>query len=267
MRFAAMIVLISCASVAVWSVGQGESDAETPAVPSAEETTEQTQPTAPDLSESADYPRATERNRLVDRTIYRRGITDSEVLRSMRTVPRHEFVPPEYERAAYADSALPIGHGQTISQPYIVAFMTDILNVDSRSRVLEIGTGSGYQAAVLSLIVRSVDTIEIIEPLAHSAAERLARLGYGNVTVHTGDGYFGWEAEAPYDAIIVTAAAGHIPAPLLEQLVPGGRMIIPVGPIHTVQQLILVQKAHDGTITTRQMLPVRFVPMTGRVQQ
>ena len=208
-----------------------------------------------------------QRNRLVDRAIVARGIADPAVLAAMRAVPRHEFVPSEQVRSAYADTPLPIGYGQTISQPYVVAFMTEALRVGPDSVVLEIGTGSGYQAAVLAEIVAEVHTIEIVQELATSARERLARLGYDNVTVYNADGYYGRPEAGPYDAIIVTAAAGHIPPPLLEQLRPGGRMIIPVGPVYAVQQLILISKSPDGAITTRQVLPVRFVPMTGRAQE
>ncbi len=216
---------------------------------------------------SAFDERVDERERLVDSRIVSQGITDGAVLEAMRTVPRHAFVPPEYDTAAYADRSLPIGHGQTISQPYIVAYMSEMLEVDASSRVFEVGTGSGYQAAVLAEIVATVHTIEIVESLAESARARLDALGYDNVVVHTGDGYFGWEEAAPYDAIIVTAASGHVPPPLLDQLRPGGRMIIPVGPVHAVQQLILVEKTDEGTVTTTQLLPVRFVPMTGRAQE
>lgn len=211
--------------------------------------------------------RAAERDRLVDKAIVGAGITDPAVVEAMRSVPRHEFVPPDQRSAAYRNQPLPIGHGQTISQPYIVAYMTAVLEVGPDSTVLEVGTGSGYQAAVLAEIVETVHTIEIIEPLAESATERLDRLGYDNVVVHQGDGYFGHPEAAPYDAVIVTAAAGHIPPPLLDQLAADGRMIIPVGPVHAVQQLILVEKQTDGSITTTQLLPVRFVPMTGRAEQ
>lgn len=211
--------------------------------------------------------RADERARLVEQRIAGAGITDPDVLAAMRAVPRHEFVPAQHQPAAYDDRPLPIGHGQTISQPHVVAFMTQELELEPDFAVFEVGTGSGYQAAVLAEIVETVHTIEIIEPLATSARERLARLGYENVIVHQGDGYYGWEEAAPYDAIIVTAAAGHIPPPLLGQLAPGGRMIIPVGPVHAVQHLIRVEKDADGNITTEQLLPVRFVPMTGRAQE
>ena len=190
------------------------------------------------------------------------AVKDSAVLRAMRTVPRHLFVPDDLVEVAYEDQPLPIGHGQTISQPFIVASMTEILEVGSEDRVLEIGTGSGYQAAVLAEIVATVLTIEIVEPLAESARERLKRLGYENVTVRGGDGYFGWKEEAPFDGIIVTAAASHIPPPLLDQLRLGARMVIPVGPPFQVQTLMLVEKGMDGKIVQRSLMPVRFVPFT-----
>lgn len=188
---------------------------------------------------------------------------DARVFEALRRVPRHEFVPEELRGAAYENRPLPIGHGQTISQPYIVAVMTDLLKPARGQRVLEVGTGSGYQAAVLAELVDRVYTIEIVEPLARSARERLARLGYDNITVRTGDGYYGWEEHALFDAIVVTAAAGQIPPPLIRQLKPGGRMVIPVGSRFMVQHLVLVEKGPDGSVTTRQLLPVAFVPLTG----
>jgi protein-L-isoaspartate(D-aspartate) O-methyltransferase len=188
---------------------------------------------------------------------------DRRVMTVMGRVPRHEFVPSEWRSYAYENRPLPIGHGQTISQPYIVALMTDLLQVGPSAVVLEIGTGSGYQAAVLAELAKSVYTIEIIEGLATEARERLHRLGYRNVEVKLGDGYYGWEAHAPFDAIVVTAAAGQIPPPLIRQLRPGGRMVIPVGSSFLTQQLILVEKKPDGTLKTRQLLPVAFVPLTG----
>ncbi|MEE8635269.1 MAG: protein-L-isoaspartate(D-aspartate) O-methyltransferase [Acidiferrobacterales bacterium] len=189
---------------------------------------------------------------------------DERVMEAMTSVPRHEFVPVDLQPVGYENRPLPIGYGQTISQPYIVALMTDLLKVDGSDVVLELGTGSGYQAAILSGLVKRVYTIEIIEPLAEQAKSRLTRLGYGNVTTRLGDGYYGWIEQAPFDGIIVTAAASHVPPPLIEQLKPGGRMVIPVGDRFFTQQLLLVQKTADGQITTRQMLPVRFVPLTGK---
>ena len=189
---------------------------------------------------------------------------DERVLGAMAEVPRHAFVPADQVRSAYRNRPLPIGHGQTISQPFIVALMTDLARVEAGDLVLEVGTGSGYQAAVLARLVQAVYTIEIIEPLGLQAMERLSRLGYGNVRVRLGDGYHGWEEHAPYDAILVTAAASHIPPPLIRQLKAGGRMVIPVGASFMVQQLMLVEKNLDGTIATRQVLPVKFVPLTGQ---
>jgi len=190
-----------------------------------------------------------------------RGVADSATLGALRAVPRHEFVPAERRRDAYGDFPLPIGFGQTISQPYIVGFMTAVLRPRPGMRVLEVGTGSGYQAAVLAAIGCEVFTIEIFEALAGSARERLARLGYDRVSVRHGDGFDGWSDAAPFDAVIVTAAAGFIPPPLVDQLRPGGRMIIPVGTVYGVQYLVLVEKAASGEVHTRQLLPVRFVPL------
>lgn len=209
----------------------------------------------------------TEREELVRRAVIDEGIDDPATIDAMRAVPRHEFVPEEQLRRAYLNTPLPIGHGQTISQPYIVAYMTAALELEREYRVLEVGTGSGYQAAVLAEIVDEVYTIEIIEPLAESARERLQRLGYDNVEVIQGDGYFGLPEEAPFDAIIVTAAPGHVPSPLVEQLARGGKMIIPVGPVFSVQTLVLLERLEDGSTRTEQLLPVRFVPMTGRAQE
>ena len=186
-----------------------------------------------------------------------------EVLEAIGSVERHKFVPPGEVRYAYANRPLPIGHGQTISQPYIVALMTDLLEPEADDIVLEVGTGSGYQAAVLSGLVAHVYSIEIIEPLARQAEARLGRLGYANVTTSLGDGYYGWKQHAPFDAIIVTAAAGHVPPPLIEQLKPGGKMVIPVGARFMTQLLLLLEKNDAGEIVTRQIGAVRFVPLTG----
>lgn len=191
-----------------------------------------------------------------------RGIRDRQVLDAMRKVQRHRLVPDQLVENAYEDHPLPIGHGQTISQPYIVALMTDLLELEPGDKVLEIGTGSGYQAAVLAEIVEEVTTCEIISALAAQAKHNLADLGYTNITVHHADGYWGYNKNAPYDAIIVTAAAGHIPPPLLEQLKPGGIMVIPVGRTSWTQNLILVKKDAHGNTKTKNVLPVRFVPLT-----
>ena len=190
-----------------------------------------------------------------------RTTIDPRVLEVMRRVPRQEFVPANRASNAYDDRPLPIGHGQTISQPFIVALMTDILQTAPEHVVLEIGTGSGYQAAVLAELVRTVHSIEIIRELADLAEQRLAAHGYGNVTVHRGDGYYGVPPAAPFHGIIVTAAATSIPPPLLDQLKPGGRMVIPVGRAFMLQHLVIVEKTEDGTVRTRQTLPVAFVPL------
>jgi len=189
---------------------------------------------------------------------------DENVIDALGSVPRHEFVPRNMRDAAYENRPLPIGHGQTISQPYIVAIMTNLLHVGKSDRVLEIGTGSGYQIAVLAELVKKAYSIEIIEPLGKQAKERLQHLGYENIELKIGDGYYGWPEEAPFDAIMVTAAASHIPPPLIKQLKPGGRMLIPVGSRFMVQELLLVQKSPSGEVSTRQLLPVAFVPLTGR---
>jgi len=188
---------------------------------------------------------------------------DPTVLDALGRTERHLFVPEEVRAAAYANRPLPIGHGQTISQPFIVALMTELLRVVPGDRVLEVGTGSGYQAAILAEIGVEVFTLEIVEPLAIEAKARLAALGYDGVTVQHGDGYYGWPDRAPFDAVIVTAAASHIPPPLVDQLKPGGRMVIPVGSRFFTQHLMLIEKGDDGTPSVRQLLPVRFVPLTG----
>ncbi len=194
--------------------------------------------------------------------IGRRELQQS-VMAVMGEVPRHRFVPLSMRPMAYLNRPLPIGHGQTISQPYIVALMTDLLQPDADDVMLEIGTGSGYQAAVLSRLVRKVYSIEIIPELGESAGKRIAELGYDNVHTRTGDGYYGWPEVAPFDGIVVTAAAGHVPPPLVRQLRVGARMIIPVGDRFSVQHLLLVEKHDEDSISTRQVLPVRFVPLTG----
>ncbi|HET8623371.1 MAG TPA: protein-L-isoaspartate(D-aspartate) O-methyltransferase [Gemmatimonadales bacterium] len=205
--------------------------------------------------------RREERHRLVDEHIVAAGIRDSATLAALRSVPRHEFVPPRQRPHAYEDIPLPIGHGQTISQPAVVATMTELIRPRPGLRVLEVGTGSGYQAAILAATGARVWTIEIFAALADEARARLARLGYRNVVVRHGDGYAGWPEEAPFDAIVVTAAADSIPPPLLEQLAPGGRLVMPVGAQIPFQELVLVHKDASGRLTRRQLLPVRFVPL------
>lgn len=199
------------------------------------------------------------REEMVSGQIETRGVSDERVLSAMRKVPRHEFVPLKKRPYAYGDFPLPIGKGQTISQPYIVALMTELAGLRGDEKVLEIGTGSGYQAAVLAEIVKKVFTIEIIQELAESAAERLKRLGYENVTVRTGDGYKGWEEEAPFDVILVTAAPEKVPPLLLEQLAPGGRLVIPEGPAG--KQVLKRYIKKDGEILEEDVIPVRFVPL------
>ena len=202
-----------------------------------------------------------ERNDMVRYQIQARGVSDKNCLNSMKTVRRHLFVSDSYKSLAYSDRPLPIGYGQTISQPYIVAYMTELLQVGTGDTVLEIGTGSGYQAAVLAAIVNQVYTIEIVEELGLSANERLKNLKYSNVEVKIADGYDGWEEHGPYDGIVVTAASEYIPPPLIDQLKDGARMIIPIGSPFSVQNLMLVSK-RGGKIITKSLMPVRFVPFT-----
>ena len=204
------------------------------------------------------------RRRMLDEQIVARGVSDPRVLAALLAVPRHELVPPAERSYAYEDRPLPIGEGQTISQPYIVAVMTELLALDGSERVLEVGTGSGYQAAVLSGLGREVYTIEIVPELARRAAADLARLGYANVHVREGDGYRGWPEEAPFDAIVVTAAPDHVPEPLVAQLAVGGRMVVPVGGL--IQDLVLVRREADG-VRLEHGLGVRFVPMTGEAER
>ncbi len=203
------------------------------------------------------------RENMVKYQIEGRGVRDRVVIDAMIEVPRHLFVPKKLRHRAYNDYPLPIGLGQTISQPYIVAFMTELLQLNGKEKVFELGTGSGYQAAVASRVAREVFTVEIYSELARSAAKRLKAIGYKNIHVRDGDGYYGWESEAPFDAIIVTAAADHIPPPLVEQLAPGGRLVIPLGGPFSVQQLILVTKDSKGKVIEKPIIPVRFVPLLG----
>ena len=211
--------------------------------------------------------RRDERHELVRQGIVGQGITDQQVIEAMRHVPRHLFVPPSYRQYAYQNRPLPIGHDQTISQPYVVAYMTAMLDLQAGEKVLEIGTGSGYQAAVLSEITPHVYTIEIVEPLGQRAKALFDRLGYNTIRTRIGDGYKGWPEQAPFDAIIVTAAAGEIPQPLIDQLSPGGTMVIPVGEEGETQTLATVTKSPEGEVDIDRGLPVRFVPMTGKIQE
>jgi protein-L-isoaspartate(D-aspartate) O-methyltransferase len=201
------------------------------------------------------------RGEMVSEQIAARGIKDPNVLRAMRQVPRHLFVPVDEQRNAYEDRPLSIGYGQTISQPYIVALMTELARPKPTDRALEVGTGSGYQAAVLSHLVAKLFTIELVKPLADDAARRLRELGHPNVVVRNGDGYGGWPEEAPFDIILVTAAPDHVPPPLIAQLKPGGRMVIPVGHVLDAQELLLIEKDSSGKTRTEHVIPVRFVPL------
>lgn len=204
---------------------------------------------------------AHQRKRMVEEQIAYRGVTDKAVLEAIETVPRHLFIPEDNRAYSYYDMPVPIGHGQTISQPYIVAFMTELLKVGKDDVVLEIGTGSGYQAAILSKLAKQVYTIEIVEELGKEAGKRLKAMGYNNVDVWIGDGYKGWPEHAPFDAIIVTAAAEHIPQPLVDQLKPGGRLVIPVGGVYEVQDLLLITKDASSKVVKESIIPVRFVPL------
>jgi len=234
----------------------------------ADETADPNEKELPKLHEHPAFrERAEERKEMLARQIQARDVNDPNVLKAMQTVPRHAFVRAREQRWAYNDYPLPIEFDQTISQPYIVAFMTQALHLKPDSRVLEIGTGSGYQAAVCAEIAKDVYTIEIVEGLAKIAKERLKKLGYKNVFVRAGDGFFGWPEKAPFDAIIGTAAAGRVPPPLIEQLKPGGRMILPVEGGLGFQHLVLITKDEKGNLHRRNVMPVRFVPMTGEVQK
>jgi len=216
---------------------------------------------------AASDPYQAKRQAMVDGDLRARGVRDSRVLEVMGRVPRHLFVPQRLRSQAYGDHPLPIGEGQTISQPYVVALMTEALRLGPLDSVLEIGTGSGYQAAILAGIVREVYTVEIRKPLAERAEKTLREQGYKNVRVKYGDGYFGWETLPPFDAIIITAAVNHIPPPLLKQLKPGGRMILPLGSTVFSQTLTLVTKKKSGELDVEQMGPVAFVPMTGEAEK
>lgn len=241
-------------------------DAESPALAAG--------PTSQGAAPAAAWPpkdepdgRQRERHQMVESQIVRRGVEAQPVLNAMRVVPRHLFVPKERQGEAYADRPLPIGEDQTISQPYIVASMTEQLRLTKDAKVLEIGTGSGYQAAILAQITPQVYTLEIKKALADAAVERMRALGYTTVQVRHGDGYFGWEEAAPFDAIMVTAAAPRVPPPLVRQLRPGGRLILPVGRPFATQDLMLVSKDEKGDVRTKSLYPVSFVPLTGALKE
>ena len=223
-------------------------------------------PAMPESDENAaDLQAKADRRTMVERQLRGRDITDARVLEAMQRVPRHQFVPSEFKAQAYDDGPLPIGHNQTISQPYIVALMTQLVRPEPETKALDVGTGSGYQAAILAELVKEVYSIEILCPLADEARERLKRLAYKNVTVRCGDGYQGWVEQAPFDVIIVAAAPDHVPQPLVEQLAPGGRLVIPVGDF--LQELVLLEKRPDGSLQRSTITPVRFVPMTGEARK
>jgi protein-L-isoaspartate(D-aspartate) O-methyltransferase len=219
----------------------------------------------PNVTSTSPDSEAERRARMVETQIVARGVRDARVLAAMKQVPRHLFVDAKDRAQAYEDHPLPIAGNQTISQPYIVALMTELADLTPGEKVLEIGTGSGYQSAVLSRLAKEVYSIEIVPELARESAKRLQELGYGNITVKEGDGYRGWPEHAPFDAILVTAAPDRIPQPLLDQLAPGGRMVIPVGSFF--QELKVLSKDKNGKITEKDLLPVRFVPMTGEIEK
>jgi len=249
--------------VGVWHSGASQAGSEPSAEPAqAAQSPPHAEPKLPD-AEPAGFTEA--RRRMVERQLRSRDITDARVLSAMGRVPRHRFVARELDAEAYDDHPLPIGHGQTISQPYIVALMTQLAKPRPDSRALDIGTGSGYQAAILAELCKVVYSIEIVEPLAEEARKRLADLGYKNITVRAGDGYRGWVEHAPFDLIVVAAAPDHVPQPLVDQLAPGGRLVLPVGGYP--QQLMVIEKQKDGTVRRRSVAPVMFVPMTGEAQQ
>ena len=271
----AIIFTVNCAKEPEPVVASQDTEADTnqaPAEPNQQPEQEQKDPNdkkllRPDHKHPAFTERVKERAGMVTRQIQARDVKDPNVLKAMRIVPRHAFIRFSEQRYAYADHPLPIGFDQTISQPYIVAFMTEALKLKPNSKVLEIGTGSGYQAAVCAEIAQQVYTIEIVEGLAKRAKKCLKELGYPNVFVRFGDGFFGWKENAPFDAIIGTAAARRIPPPLLEQLKPGGRMILPVEGSFGFQHLVVITKDKKGKISKKNVMPVRFVPMTGEVMK
>jgi protein-L-isoaspartate(D-aspartate) O-methyltransferase len=264
-------ILIGSASVIVFTVWQMQNalsqNGPRANAPGAQETSEQREQGVYDSGDEENQQQwaVQARRQMVERQLAARDVDDKQVLEAMRKVPRHRFVPENMQRQAYQDRPLPIGHDQTISQPYIVGLMTQLARPDESDIALDVGTGSGYQAAVVSELCKEVYSIEIVEPLAKEARERLKELDYENVTVRHGDGYQGWPEKAPFDLIIVAAAPDHIPEPLIEQLKPGGRLVIPVG--NFFQRLMLVEKKPDGTIDKRKVAPVAFVPMTGDHQR
>lgn len=259
-----LVITVSCGNANAGNAS-GEKPPDNSKKPS-KETADESVSSDTEKRGKTEYPRKEERQRMVSLQIKARGVTDQEVLDAMRYVPRHAFVPDDLQSQAYDDNPLPIGYGQTISQPYIVALMTEKLGIDENSKVLEIGTGSGYQAAILAEIAKDVYTIEIVKGLYTKSTDVLNSLGYKNTRTKHADGFFGWEEYAPFDAIVVTAASDHIPPPLIKQLKPGGRMCIPIGPPQQVQRLVLVTKDEKGKTKTQDITAVRFVPLTRQLE-
>jgi len=266
--FMVVVLVLAAAGIALFTLFEREPTADRQENPVAESEPTVEKPVVataskPGLSEEARFVEA--RKEMLEDDLRGRDITDARVLRAMSSVPRQLFVPEELKHAAYADGPLPIGHGQTISQPYIVALMTQLVDPKPESKALDVGTGSGYQAAVLAELCEKVYGIEIVKPLADTAKQRLDEVGYENVTVRHGDGYGGWPEHAPFDVIIVAAAPDHVPQALIDQLAPGGRLVIPVGRFY--QELIYIEKQTDGTVRRKSVAGVAFVPMTGKAEE
>lgn len=266
MKIANRILILLIAGFGIWFLFTGVEPQPLQSLP-APDGTEKTVSDTLEWEKPRFSERQKERNQLVEEGIENRGVNDPEVLEAMRNVPRHLFVPQNYQKYAYQNRPLPIGHEQTISQPFIVGIMTQMLDLEAGEKVLEIGTGSGYQAAVLSEITPYVYTIEIVKPLGKQAKERFDKLGYSTINTKIGDGYKGWPKFAPFDAIILTAAPEEIPQPLIDQLKTGGVLVSPVGEPGETQMLKRLTKSESGEINTESKLPVRFVPMTGKAQK
>lgn len=261
------LLLLLLIALGSWMLFGGPSDNDIQVIDEADYTSVWTAQDTVEWNRPRFDERREERQQLVEQGIVGQGITDSAVVEAMKHVPRHLFVPPSYRDNAYQNRPLPIGYNQTISQPYVVAYMTTMLDLQAGEKVLEIGTGSGYQAAILSEITPYVYTIEIVEPLARRTKALFSSLGYSTIKTKIGDGYKGWPEYAPFDAIIVTAAASEMPQPLISQLKPGGIMVIPLGEEGKTQILAKVTKSQDGEVHIDRKLPVRFVPMTGEIQE
>lgn len=266
MKIVNRILILIIAGFGTWIIFTGVEPQPIQSLP-APDSTDKTVSDTLDWERPRFSERRGERHQMVEEGIEGRGITDANVLQAMRHVPRHLFVPQNYQEYAYQNRPLPIGHNQTISQPYIVGIMTQMLEIKAGDKVLEIGTGSGYQAAVLSEITPYIYTIEIVEPLGKQAKKRFKKLGYSTIKTKIGDGYKGWPKHAPFDAIIITAAPDEIPQPLIDQLKEGGILVGPVGEAGETQMLKRLTKSQNGEIHTESKLPVRFVPMTGEAQK